>query len=206
MIVKPAIGWINTDNDALFLNDSSVVLKAMADNVAIYDKPLPPLSEIQLALDNLSDGIAARVNGGQAATINKNNLRLLAGNLVRQLAAYVTIACKGDMANLIKSGFPPQKPARTPIGPLPQPQGLMITHGPQLGQLTATVNPVFGAASYNYRLTPNTPGAVPIIEQDTASWHTFTNLTAGVAYKIEVSVLGAAGTSDWSNPGSLTAD
>jgi hypothetical protein len=206
MIVKPAIGWINTDSDALFINDTSVVLKAMADNVAIYDKPSPPLADIQLALDNLSDGIAAMVNGGQAATINKNNLRLIAGNLVRQEAAYVAVACKGSMANLILSGFPPQKPARTPVGPMPQPQGLTVSHGPQLGQLTASVNPVFGAASYSYRLTPNTPGAVPIIEQDTASWHTFTSLTAGVTYKIEVSVLGAAGTSDWSNPASLTAD
>jgi hypothetical protein len=49
-------------------------------------------------------------------------------------------------------------------------------------------------------------GAVPVIEQDTASWHTFSNLTAGVNYKLEVSVLGAAGPSDWSNPASLTAD
>jgi hypothetical protein len=117
-----------------------------------------------------------------------------------------TVACKGDMANLILSGFPPQKPVRTPVGPLPQPQGLTVSHGAQLGQLVASVNPVFGAANYNYRLTPNTPGATPIIEQDTASWHTFSNLTAGVNYNIEVSALGAAGPSDWSNPASLTAD
>jgi hypothetical protein len=47
---------------------------------------------------------------------------------------------------------------------------------------------------------------VPVVEQDTASTHTFDNLTAGVSYKIDVSVLGAAGVSDWSNPASLTAD
>jgi len=206
MIVKPAIQWINTDSDPLFLNDSSVVLKAMADNVAIYSTPAPALPVIQTALDNFSDSIAATVNGGQPATIIKNNLRLVAANLMRQLAAYVTVACKGSMANLILSGFPPQKPVRTPVGPLPQPQGLTVSHGPQLGQLVAKVNPVFGAANYNYRLTPNTPGATPIIEQDTASNHTFSSLTAGVNYKLEVSALGAAGPSDWSNPASLTAD
>lgn len=206
MIIKPSIQWINADSDAQFLNDSSVVLKAIADNAVIYDKPSPPLADCQLALDNLSVGIAAMVNGGQAATINKNNLRLIAANLMRQLAAYVTVACKGSMANLILSGFPPQKPVRTPVGPLPQPQGLTVSHGAQLGQLVASVNPVFGAANYNYRLTPNTPGAVPVVEQDTASTHTFSNLTAGVNYKVEVSVLGAAGVSDWSNPASLTAD
>ena len=86
------------------------------------------------------------------------------------------------------------------------PQGLTVTHGPQLGQLVVRVNPVFGAANYNYRMTANTPGAVPVIEQDTAATHMFTGLIAGVTYKFEVSVLGAAGPSDWSNPASLTAD
>ncbi len=206
MIVKPAIGWIGENGDSMFLNNANVVLLALADNAAIYNNPTPPLAEVQLALDNLSDGIAAMVNGGQAATINKNNLRLVANNLTRQLASYVTVACKGSMPNLILSGFPPQKPVRTPIGPMPQPQGLTVTHGPQLSQLVAKVNPVFGAANYTYRLIANTPGAVPVIEQDTASTHTFSNLTAGVIYKIDVSVLGAAGPSDWSNPASLTAD
>jgi hypothetical protein len=206
MIVKPAIQWINSDSDALFLNNSGVVLKAVADNVAIYATPAPALPVIQTALDDFSDSIAATVNGGRAATINKNNLRLVAANLMRQLAAYVTVACKGSMANLILSGFPAQKPVRTPVGPLPQPQGLTVSHGAQLGQLVSKVNPVFGAANYNFRLTANTPGAVPVIEQDTASTHTFSSLIAGVNYKLEVSALGAAGPSDWSNPASLTAD
>ena len=206
MIVKPAIGWISKDSDPLFSNDSSVVLKALADNATIYTTPTPPLAEVQLALDNLSDGIAAMVNGGPVATFNKNNLRLVLTNQVRLLSSYVTVACKGSMANLILSGFPPQKPVRMPVGPMPQPQGLTVSHGQQLGQLVAGVKPVFGASNYTYRLTANTPGAVPVVEQDTASTHTFTSLTAGVNYKIEVSVLGAAGVSDWSNPASLTAD
>jgi hypothetical protein len=206
MIVKPLTGWISENSDSLFLNNSRVVLLALADNATIYTTPAPPLAEVQLSLDNLSGGIAAMVNGGQAATINKNNLRLVANNLMRQLASYVTVACKGSMANLILSGFPPQKPVRTPVGPMPQPQGLTVSHGPQLSQLVASVNPVFGAANYNFRLTANTPGAVPVIEQDTASFHTFEDLTAGVNYTVDVSVLGAAGVSDWSSPASLFAD
>jgi hypothetical protein len=81
-----------------------------------------------------------------------------------------------------------------------------VSHGAQLGQLVSKINPVFGAANYTYRLTANTPGAVPVIEQDTASTHTFSSLIAGVNYKLEVSALGTAGPSDWSNPASLTAD
>ena len=206
MIVKPLTGWINENSDSLFLNNSDVVLQALADNNTIYKTPLPPLADVQLSLDNLSVGIAAMVNGGNAATINKNNLRLVANNLMRQLASYVTVACKGSMSDLILSGFPPQKPARTPVGPMPQPQGLTVAHGPQLSQLVAKVNPVFGASSYSFRLTPNTPGAVPVIEQDTAANHMFSKLIPGVNYTIDVNALGAAGVSDWSNPASLTAD
>ncbi len=146
------------------------------------------------------------MNGGPVDTIIRNNLRLVLTNLVRQLSSYVTVACKGSMANLILSGFPPQKTTRTPVGKPAQPQGLTINHGQRLGQLAVKVNPVFGAAIYNYRLTANTPGAVPVIEQDTAAKHTFTSLVAGVKYTADVNASGTAGTGDWSNPASLTAD
>ena len=120
--------------------------------------------------------------------------------------SYVSVACKGSMANLILSGFPPQKNTRTPVGIPTQPQGIAVSHGQQLGQLEVKVNPVFGAVIYSFRLTPATPGAVPVIEQGTAATHTFSNLAAGVKYTADVNVSGTAGTSDWSNPASLTAD
>jgi hypothetical protein len=205
MNIKPAIGWLNSDSNGLLVNDVSVVLNAMTDNVAIYDKPVPALPDIQLALDNYSAAVNL-VNSGMADTVNRNNLRLVLTNLMRQLACYVTVACKGSLANLILSGFPPQKTTRTPVGIPAQPRGLKLAHGEQLGQLVAKFNPVFGAAIYTYRLTPNTPGAVPVMEQDTAANHTFSNMIAGVKYTVDVSASGAAGTSDWSNPASLTAD
>ena len=77
---------------------------------------------------------------------------------------------------------------------------------PALSQLVAKFNPVFGAVIYNYRLLANTPGAVPVIEQDTATTHTFSSLVAGVKYTIDVNAAGTAGTSDWSGAISLTAD
>ena len=205
MIVKPAIGWLNSDSNPLLINDVSVVLKAMKDNVLIYDKPAPPLADIQLSLDNFTASVNLRYSS-PADTLNRNNLRLGLTNLVRQLSCYVQVACKGSLANLILSGFPPQKTTRTPMGIPAQPQGLTVSHGQQLGQLVVRVYPVFGAAIYSYRLTANTPGAVPVIKQDTASNYTFTDLISGVKYTIEVNAAGTAGASDWSNPASLTAD
>ena len=95
---------------------------------------------------------------------------------------------------------------RQPVGQMPQPQGLVVKHGPQLGELTARVKPVPGAVNYNWRITANLPGAVPMIVQDTASTHTFSGLTGGVSYAIEVSVLGTAGLSDWTCPASMFCD
>ncbi len=206
MIVKPLISWLTTDSDALLANDTGVVLKAMADNVSIYEKPAPELPVIQTALDNFSAGVVASRDGGPSARVIKNNLRLVLVNLMRQLASYVSVACKGDMANLILSGFPPHKPVSQPIGPLATPKGLTVKHGAHRSEIDAKVNPVFGAAIYNWRCTPATPGAAPIVEQDTASRHTFASLTAGVNYTIEVSASGTAGQSDWSSPASLVAD
>jgi len=200
MIIKPSISWLTTDSDALLINDCGVVLKAMADNIAIYDKPSPDLPTIQTALDNFSDAVAATADGGPLATVKKNNLRLILVGLVRQLAAYVTVACKGSMENLILSGFPPQKPVRQSIGTLPQPQGLVVKHGDQRGELAGRINPVFGAVIYNWRLTPATPGAAPVMVQDTAANHTFTGLTAGVNYSIDVNASGTAGRATGATP------
>jgi hypothetical protein len=205
MTPKPAISWLTTDSDELLINDVSVVLKALTDNVAIYKVPDPPLATIQLALDSFST-VVHMVARTPADNINKNNLRLALTDLVRSLSFYVVKACGGSLANLILSGFPPQKGKGQPVGIPAQPQGLTMSHGQQLSQLTTKVGPVFGAVIYNHRLTPNTPGALPIVEQDTASTHTFTGLIAGVKYTGDVNATGTAGTSDWSSPASLTAD
>jgi hypothetical protein len=205
MIPKPAIGWLNSDNNGLLINNVSVLIKAQTDNIAIYTIPSPPLTEIQLSLDDFSTACHL-TNSGPADTINRNNLRLVLVNKVRQNASYVTVACKGSMQNLILSGYPPQKGKGQPVGKPAQPQGLVVKHGANLGELAARVNPVFGAAIYSYRLTANTPGALPVVVQDTASFHMFEGLISGVKYTIDVSASGTAGESDWSGAISLTSD
>jgi len=206
MTPKPAIGWLNTDSDELLINDISVVLKAQTDNVVIYKDPDPPLATIQLSLDGFSTMVHL-VGRTPAQTLQKDNLRLGLTNLVRSLSYYVSKACGGSMSNLILSGFPPQKGKGQPVGTPAQPQGLKFNHGSQLSQLVAKVNPVFGAVIYTYRLLANTPGALPVLVQDTAATHIFAGLTSGVKYTVDVSATGTGGsTSDWSGTASLTAD
>src|ERR1035438_8684253 len=108
MNVKPAIGWLNSDSDELLINDVSVVIKAQTDNALIYKDPDPPLADIQLSLDSFAT-VVHLVNRSPADTIRKNNLRLVLTNQVRQLSYYVAKTCNGNLANLILSGFLPQK-------------------------------------------------------------------------------------------------
>jgi hypothetical protein len=65
---------------------------------------------------------------------------------------------------------------------------------------------VKGAVNYNWRLRANLPGAEAVIVPDTASTHRFAALTAGVCYTVDVSALGTAGPTDWSNAVNLYAD
>ena len=67
--------------------------------------------------------------------------------------------------SLVFAGFPSQKPVCTPVGPLPSPQNLLVRLGVVSGLLNASANPVFGAQTYNWTCTANTPGAVPITVQ-----------------------------------------
>jgi hypothetical protein len=198
MIVKPSIQWLNTDTDAELINDITVIILALGNNVAIYAKPLPDLPTVQTALNNFSAGVAATADGGPSATSKKNNLRLILVGLVRQLAGYVQVACGGDMTNLLLSGFPAQKPTRSPIGVLPAPGNPVLALGSRSGELDASVNPVFGASIYNWKLTSNAPGAAVATTQTTASYCTFAGLTPGVVYSVEANAVGAAGPGDWS--------
>jgi hypothetical protein len=175
----------------------------MTNNADIYDTPAPGLVVVQAALDTFIADLAATADGSHAATAKKKASRLVLASLMRQLACYVTVACKGSLHNLILSGFPPQKTTRTPVGPLPAPQGLVLKQGPLSGLILARVNPVFGASIYNWTCTANTPGAVPITFQGTAASCSFSGLTPGVIYTVTLNAGGTAGTSNWCNPASL---
>jgi hypothetical protein len=206
MIVKPAVTWLGRVKPPVLRGNIVTILTCMSENTDIYPNPSPPLAQVQAALDDFVNCIAAKVDGGRTATLAKATSRKVLTDLVRKLAIYVQMACQGDLSNLEKSGFPKHKPVRQAVGLMPRPQGLWVKHGPQLSQLTAGVKPVPGVVNYNWRITAQLPGAVPVIEQDTASTHTFKKLTGGVNYIIEACVLGTAGLSDWTGPATMFAD
>ena len=124
--------------------------------------------------------------------------------LMRQLASYVTATANGDMAMLISSGFPNQKPMRERIGELPTPSTPLVRQGALTGQIGATVSPIYGASSYNWRVAlASAPNTYVRTAQKVGGRSTFEGLIAGELYNVECNAVGAAGPSNWSVAGQL---
>ena len=109
MIVKPSVSFLNTDSDALLITDTGSIITALTGN-ASYPTPSPTLAVVQAALDEFVTAVADAANGGVALTATKNDKRAALVWLLRELASYVHVACKGDLTVLLTSGFPIQKP------------------------------------------------------------------------------------------------
>ena len=204
MIVKPATSFVRTDTDAQLLTDTKTILTLMKDNAA-YPEPSPTLPTVATAADDFSTALANAANGGTERTALKNASRAALAILLRALAAYVAVACKRDLARLLSSGFPIQKPVPTPAGVLPAPAIPVLSRGARSGTLAAATRPLAAAYSYNWRLAlASDPTAYVQLPQTTAASLLFAGLTPGQIYLVDVSAFGTAGTSDWSGTAQLT--
>lgn len=173
MIVKAAIAFLNKYSDAQVIVDTQSAISGMTNNPN-FATPSPTLASITTALNAFTVALADAGNGGTEFTAIKNARR------ARQLASYITVTSDGDMTKLLSSGFPYQKPTRTPIGVLPAPAAPVVSLGARSGELNATTPPVPGAYSYNWRLalaaTPNVYVQTP---QTTGARTVFERLTPG---------------------------
>lgn len=202
MLVKPAVGFLTRDADAVLVQDVTTIINSMTGNDN-FPTPNPALSVITTANNAFAVAIADSALGGVEETVLKNMKRAELTSLVRQLSVYVLGACGGDMAKLLSSGFPVQKPTRTPVGPLPTPRTPVLVRGGK-GQLYAAGAPINGAYSYGWRLAlASDPTKDVQAFQTTSSRTTFDGLTPGAVYEVQLSAVGSAGETDWSNAASL---
>ena len=109
-VVKPATAWIGSNPVPLFINNCAVVILALTNNVDIYATPVPGIPVVQAALNTLTTDQAATADGGNSTYIKRDNSRLVVANLMRQLAAYVTVACKGDITTSSSAVFRRRRP------------------------------------------------------------------------------------------------
>ena len=203
MNVKPAIGFLTKDGEASFTDKVTTLLEWMKNNPK-YTTPSPTLNVVQTAFDAYKLATAEAAQGGVANTAARDARRAELVALLRQLANYVSATANGDLETLISSGFPIQRTSRNPVGNLPAPAAPVTSQGPTTGSMKAVTSPVYGGSTYNWRVALT---SAPIVylqtPQTTGARVTFFDLTAGQTYNVEANVVGAAGTSDWSDDGTL---
>lgn len=186
------------DNFALGVKDS------LTGNAA-YPTPPVTLANLETARADFEQKIADASSGGPPATAAKNNSRQVLLGMLRQIAAYVQMNCNNDMAALLSSGFQAMSTNRASL-PLEKPVGLQIDNG-NTGELVASVTPVKNTSLYEGRIKLQSSGEwQPSIFTGDSQHITFTGLTPGVVYTIQVRALGGStGQSDWSDPSSHMA-
>ena len=203
MVIKPAVSFLRTDSDSTLVISAETIVSSMTNNSA-YPSPSPALAAITTAINDFSDALANAANGGTERTAIKNTMRNALTALLRHLASYVHVACNGDMTKLISSGFPVQKPTRTPAGILPAPATPVLRLGGRSGDLVAISSPVTNAYAYNWRVALSSAPEAYVQEiQATSARITFSGLTPGQLYLVDVNALGSAGPSDWTNTAEL---
>jgi hypothetical protein len=200
MIIKPSIGFLNTDSDAQLIKDLQQILNDMTGN-ASYPKAAALLLLIQAALAEFITALAQAGDGGMTLTSIKNDKREALCVLVRSLANDVENECLGNLTVLLASGFPIQKPQHFPVGDLQTPAAPTLSLGSHSGGLDASVPPVYGASTYNWQVAAaSAPTVILQSDETTAANTSFNGLTPGVVYMVTVNVVGTAGASDWSKP------
>jgi hypothetical protein len=169
---------------------------------ATYPSPPVTMANLKTAKDDFTAKMAAAQTGGIADTAAKNNSRQTLIGHLRQVAAYVQIACNNDMALLLSSGFQAQS-TNCASTPLEQPQSLSIKNGGS-GQLVATIDP--DANMYEGRIKPSDGDWMPSVFTGDSQHIYFKGLTPGRNYTAQVRALGGStGQSDWIDPSSHMA-
>lgn len=203
MNVKPAIGFLTKDGQGPFTDKVTAVLQWMTNNPS-YPTPVPELAVVQAAFAAYTVATADAAQGGKQNTAVRDARRVEVVALLRQLASYVSATANGNLEMLMSSGFPVQRPGRTPIGPLPAPHAPVVSQGAVTGSLYASAPPVRGASSYNWSVAlQSAPDTDVRTAQTTGARTTFTGLTPGQIYLVSLNAVGSAGVGDWSDYGSL---
>jgi hypothetical protein len=190
------------DTDPLLVTNCITVVTSMDGN-ANYVTPIPTLTIITSGIGDFSAAISDAADGGKTLKAIKNGKRDALVALMRQLASYVTVACLADMTKLLSSGLPVQKPDRSRAAVPGTPSAPVLSQG-RTGEMFAVTSSDATVYIYNWRVAlASVPTVYVQHGQSTGGRATFAGLTAGELYNVEVNAVGTAGTSDWSDDGTM---
>lgn len=112
-VVKASVSFLTADPDAILNTRTTNIVYSLDDNApfATLAADLPPITA---ANDIFADAMAAAADGGKTLNSAKRAARGALVSLLRPLATKVQLLCQNNMTILLSSGFPVQKPNRTP--------------------------------------------------------------------------------------------
>jgi hypothetical protein len=200
-IIKPALGVSHTPDGDL-LARLHAVYDGLSGNPA-YPSPPVVLEDFKAVIDVYTTAVAAALDGGKSAIIERQKRRNDAIVKLRLLGHYVEGACNNDMKTFLSSGFVPAATyQRTPPQPAPTPSIVKLEQG-VTGQFFVTIQPVSNARSYELRYAPppaagSSTNWTSTLVASTKPATPINNLTPGTIYSFQVRAFGKLGFSDWS--------
>lgn len=201
MLSNLLIGWLSSGSQNLFSGKTDAGLTATAASPYFSSLALQ-VTAAGTSYNTYLEAKATAANGGRDAIAARNTAKATLLMLLRPLLSNINGLANGNADQLISSGFPMRKTTRTPIGNLPTPASPSVKPGPTDGTLKASTSALYGASSYTARVAPaSTPTVYVQTVSQTSSRFMFHGLTSGELYHVEMSAMGAAGSTDWSGPG-----
>ena len=177
------------------------ILNGMAGNAA-YPAPVPKLADINTTYHGFIAAVDAAKDSRRMIVVRNQQRAALCG-LLRDLSHYVQVACNGDRATLLGSGFSAWRNRRR-VGVLPSPGNLRLVQGRVSGQLVARCEKLAGARSYEWRYAnAATPTVWIALEPTFGATTRIEGLVRGAEYLVQTRARGTAGASDWSDAAML---
>lgn len=176
-----------------------------ADLYSVSAFSTAPITAVDLQARITAFNVAkiAQATGGKETTVIKNQRREELTEVLKQLAYYVQMACNGDLAVLLSSGFKATSRNRTPAA-LPKTMVLRITQT-HSGVALVTAKAERGAKSYVVEAAEMDENGLvgpygPPVFQSSSRKIPVAGLTPGKVYLFRVRVVGGSGeTSEWSD-------
>jgi hypothetical protein len=177
------------------------VFDGLTDNPTVFPSPTVKLADLDAANKVLISAIAATLKGGTDHTDARDKAAAVVVGMLRQLAAYVEDAAKGDATVIELAGFQVVHRGPSPQQPLVKTIIQAIINEVS-GQLLVRLNPQDNASGYEGQMSADggkTYQSIGFFQQ--ARRAVVPNLTPGVTYTFKFRALGGStGSGDWSDP------
>jgi hypothetical protein len=179
------------------------IVTALTAN-ASFPTPIPSLATMTGKADALSAAVSAREAAKMAfdeALTNLNTAEVDLDTSLTQLMAYVESASGGDEAKILSAGFE-IKGKPSPVGAMPQVQGLDSSAGDAEGRIILRWKSVKGAKTYEIQTCPDpiTAAGWKSAGLTTKASLTLDGLPTGGRCWFRVRAIGSAGPGPWSDP------